>query len=117
MNPPSDERRGVAIPRLADLSLRFWMSVVVTGMLTGIGAMVLMGILRFVEHTALRYHSGEFSTVAAHRSDLRLVVVLAVGGLVTGLDSPSCDGTAAPEGSRPVWSGPGGVACCRCAPC
>lgn len=109
MNPPLDEHRVVAIPRLADLSLRFWMSVVATGILAGIGAMVLMGILRFVQHTALRYHSGEFSAAAAHRSDLRLVIVLAVGGLVTGvgLTIMRRRGGIGGEPTGVVWSGAG----------
>ncbi|HUY96906.1 MAG TPA: chloride channel protein [Verrucomicrobiae bacterium] len=72
-------------PRLADLSVRFWVLLVLTGIAAGVGAMVMMGILRTVQHIVLGYHSGEYSVAASHRSDLRLVMILAVGGLVTGV--------------------------------
>lgn len=85
----SGERRGTAQPnvpsRLADLPPRFWVLAVATGIGAGVGAMVMMGVLRAVQHLAFGYHSGEYSAAAARASDLRIVVVLAVGGLVTGV--------------------------------
>ncbi|MHB1519615.1 MAG: chloride channel protein [Acidimicrobiales bacterium] len=82
---PQGEEQANVTPRLDELSFRFWVLLVLTGIAAGIGAIVMMGILRTVQHVALGYHSGEYSTAASHRSDLRLVVVLAVGGLITGL--------------------------------
>lgn len=83
------DRRGTeqanVSPRLADLPPRFWVMIVLTGIGAGLGAIAMMGVLRTVQHLAFSYHSGEYSTAAAHHSDLRLVVVLAVGGLVTGV--------------------------------
>jgi H+/Cl- antiporter ClcA len=72
-------------PRLADLSLRFWVLLALTGVAAGIGAMAMMGILRAVQHAAFDYHTGTYSNAVSHHSDLRLAAVLAIGGLVTGL--------------------------------
>ncbi|MHB1555302.1 MAG: chloride channel protein [Acidimicrobiales bacterium] len=83
-DPRGAEQVNVA-PKLADLPPRFWVLIVLTGIGAGLGAMVMMGVLRAVQHLAFGYHSGEYSTAVAHHSDLRLVVVLAVGGLVTGV--------------------------------
>ena len=84
----SADRRGTEQanvgPRLADLPPRFWLLVVLTGIGAGLGAMAMMGVLRAVQHLVFSYRSGEYSTAVAQHSDLRLVVVLAVGGLVTG---------------------------------
>lgn len=79
-----EEQANVTL-RLGDLSLRFWVLLILTGAAAGIGAIVMMGILRTVQHAALGYHSGEYSIAVSHRSDLRLILVLAGGGLVTGL--------------------------------
>ncbi len=47
--------------------------------------MLMMAVLRAVQHVAFGYQSGEYSSAVARHSDLRLVVVLASGGLVTGV--------------------------------
>jgi chloride channel protein, CIC family len=70
---------------LAGLPVRFWVLVVATGVAAGAGAIASIAVLRAVQHAAFGYHSGLYSTAVAHRSDLRRVVVLAVGGLVTGV--------------------------------
>lgn len=46
--------------------------------------MLMMRVLRTIQHLAFAYHSGPYSTAVAHHSDLRRVVVLALGGVVTG---------------------------------
>jgi len=83
------DRRGAeqanVATRLADLPLRFWVLSVLTGIGAGLGAMAMMAVLRTVQHLVFAYHSGEYSAAAARHSDLRLVVVLAVGGAVTGV--------------------------------
>lgn len=72
-------------PRLQDLSLKFWLLVVLVGVGAGVGAMAMMGILRGVQHVAFAYHSGEFTTAVSHHSDARRVIVLLLGGLITGM--------------------------------
>jgi chloride channel protein, CIC family len=70
---------------LADLSRRFWLLAVLTGIGAGVGAILMMAVLRSVQHVAFSYNSGEYSAAAARHGDLRRVAVLAVGGVVTGL--------------------------------
>ncbi len=64
---------------------RFWILTVLTGVVAGLGAIAMMETLRTVQHLAFHYHSGEFSAAVARVSDVRRLVMLTVGGLVTGL--------------------------------
>jgi H+/Cl- antiporter ClcA len=70
---------------LRGLPPRFWLLTVLTGIAAGVSAIAMIAVLRAVQHLAFGYHSGEYSTAVAHQDDLRRVVVLAVGGLVTGV--------------------------------
>ena len=81
-----------------------------TGIAAGAGAIAMVGVLRGVQHLAFSYHSGLYSTAVAHRGDLRRVVVLAVGGLVTGVGLWTIRrvfGGLGGEPTRVVWSGRG----------
>lgn len=94
-------------PRLADLPPRFWMMVILTGIGAGLGAMAMMGVLRTVQHLAFSYHSGEYSAAAARHSGVRIVVVLAIGGVVTGVGLWAIRRFAGGTGGEPtdvVWS-------------
>lgn len=64
--------------------LGFWIAVIATGVLAGLGADAMMAILRFVQHGAFSYHSGSYSAAVSRHSDLRRLVVLAAGGAITG---------------------------------
>lgn len=114
-DPRGTEQANVP-PRLADLPPRFWVLIVLTGIGSGLGAMAMMGVLRAVQHLAFGYHSGEYSTAAAHHSDLRLVVVLAVGGLVTGVGLWIMRRFAGGTGGEPtevVWTRTGALSLVR----
>ncbi len=101
--------------RLADLSIRFWGLLVVTGVAAGLGAMAMMGVLRAVEHAAFGYHSGGYSAAAARSGDVRVVVVLAIGGLVTGVGLwlMRRSGGLGGEPTQVVWSGSGKLSLLR----
>ncbi|HZP79754.1 MAG TPA: chloride channel protein [Pseudolabrys sp.] len=64
------------------LSLRFWALAVVTGVGAGIGAGLLMKLLRLVQHVAWSYWSGEFITAVTQASWQRRILVLVLAGLV-----------------------------------
>ncbi len=113
----SSQQRGLeqanVPPRLADLPLRFWVLVVLTGVAAGLGAMLMMGVLRSVQHLAFGYRSGEYSTAVSKHSDVRLVMVLAIGGLVTGAGLWAIHRLAGENGGEPtevVWSHTGRLA-------
>jgi H+/Cl- antiporter ClcA len=93
---------------LEDLSPRFWLVTIATGVAAGVGAIVMMALLHAVQHAAFAYHSGEYSTAVAMHSDLRRVVVLAVGGVVAGggwwLMRRYLGGTGGSP-TQAVWSG------------
>lgn len=55
-----------------------------TGVAAGVGAIVMMAVLRAVQHAAFSYSSGEYSAAAAAHGDLRRVLVVLGGGLVAG---------------------------------
>lgn len=98
--------------RVQDFPLRFWILVVLTGLGAGLGAISFMAILHVVQHAAFGYHSGEYSVAAGHSSDLRRVVVLATGGLATGILLFSLRKIAGDTGGEPtkvVWTDSGDV--------
>ncbi len=106
-----DGEQANSSPRLADLPLVFWVLLVATGIAAGLGAMLMMGVLRTVQHAVLNYHNGEYSTAAARSSDLRVVFVLAMGGLITGVGlwlMRRYGGTGG-EPTRVVWSRAGSL--------
>lgn len=99
-------------PRLADLPPRFWALLTGTGIGAGLGAMLMMAVLRTVQHLAFSYHSGEYSAAIERHSSLRLVVVLAIGGLVTGTGLWLIRRYAGGTGGEPtevVWSRSGNL--------
>jgi CIC family chloride channel protein len=117
---PGDDPRGVEQPnvpsRLADLPPRFWVLLVLTGVAAGLGAIAMMDILRAVQHAAFGYRVGEFSAAVARRGDLRRVVVVAAGGLITGVGLWALRRFAGGTGGEPtavVWSHEGRLALLR----
>lgn len=70
--------------RLTDLSLKFWVLLVLVGIAAGFGAILMMGLLREAQHVAFHYHAGPFSTAVAHSSMGRRVGVLVGDGALTG---------------------------------
>lgn len=97
---------GGARLRLTDLPRRFWALLVLTGVGAGLAGIVMMGVLRLVQHGALDYRSGTYSDAAARSGDVRLVSVLALGGLVTGVGLwlMHRSGGAGDEPIETVWS-------------
>jgi H+/Cl- antiporter ClcA len=85
--------------------------LVLTGIAAGLGAMAMMAVLRAVQHAALGYHLGEYSTAALHVSSVRLVAVLAIGGLVTGVGLwlMRRHGGTGGEPTQVVWTGTGSL--------
>jgi H+/Cl- antiporter ClcA len=69
--------------RLVGLSLRFWILVVLTGVGTGLGAGLLMRLLRLVQHAFYHYRAGDFLAAVEHVSPLQRVAVLLAAGAVT----------------------------------
>lgn len=98
--------------RLSDFPLQFWVLVILTGVGSGVGAIAFMALLHAVQHAAFGYHHGEYSVAASHHSDLRRVVVLTIGGLVTGVALFALRKFAGGTGGEPtraVWTGKGDV--------
>lgn len=68
--------------RLLGLSLRFWTLVVLTGIGTGIGAGLLMKLLRVVQHACYSYQVGTFLEGVQSSPPARRVLVMVAAGLV-----------------------------------
>ncbi|MDA8355966.1 MAG: chloride channel protein [Actinomycetota bacterium] len=113
--PTAGEEQANLAVHLADLSARFWILLVLTGIGAGLGAMTMMAILRAVQHAAFGYRTGNYSAAAARSSDLRIVVVLAVGGLVTGVGLwlMRRSGGLGGEPTHVVWTGSGALSLIR----
>ncbi len=110
---PRATKQANVTPRMADFPPLFWALVLLTGVGAGLGAMAFMALLHEVQHLAFGYHTGEYSVAASKHSDLRRVLVLAVGGLVTGVLLYSLRKVAGGTGGEPtraVWSGSGDIA-------
>lgn len=71
--------------KLTELSLRFWGLVLATGLLAGIGAIIMMTILRVTQHLAFPASGTSYAVMVSHFGWVRRVGVLALGGLITGL--------------------------------
>ncbi|MHB1444533.1 MAG: chloride channel protein [Acidimicrobiales bacterium] len=67
------------------LTGRFWLTLMLAGVATGLFGIVLMFVLFNVEHLAFGYHSGSFEAGVEHASSLRRVAAVTIGGLVGGM--------------------------------
>jgi H+/Cl- antiporter ClcA len=67
------------------LTPRCWLMSVATGVAAGAAAIVMMAILRTVQHWAFSYHTGPYSTAAAAHDGLRRMLVVTGGGVVAGI--------------------------------
>jgi len=65
----------------ARLTPRFWVAVVITGIATGLFAILLMWTLHQLEHLAFRYDTGSFQSAVASVSAMRRVLSLLVAGV------------------------------------
>jgi chloride channel protein, CIC family len=83
---PNVPGRGI----LASYGLRFWVLVALIGLGAGLGGIVLMELLRGVQHLAWDYHGGHgiephtFIAAVENSSAARRVIVLVIGGIVAG---------------------------------
>jgi CIC family chloride channel protein len=91
---------------IAAYSLRFWLLVVVLGVLTGIAGSALMALLHLTEHLAFGYHSGPLAD-GVHRAPgwrhvaaLLLAAAIAIVGLRALGRLPAAGGT---EVSEALW--------------
>lgn len=108
----TNEARGIWQANLrasaSALTPRFWLLTALTGVASGIGAIVMMALLRAVQHAAFDYHTGEYSAAAAAHGDLRRMLVLVGGGVVAGIGGWVIHDRLGGSGGSPteaVWSG------------
>ncbi|MEO6859696.1 MAG: chloride channel protein [Solirubrobacteraceae bacterium] len=78
---PNVTGRGI----VAGYSGRFWALVAGLGVLTGLSASALMGLLRLAEHLAYGFHPRSFLAAAEAVSGAHRVVVMILAGLLVGL--------------------------------
>ncbi len=111
-------RQQANVGSLRELSPRFWLLAVATGVAAGLGAIVMIAALRAVQHAAFGYHFGLYSDAVAHRGNARRVAVLAGGGLFTGVALWALRRFAGGTGGQPhavVWSARGRLSLWRTA--
>ncbi|MFZ0088189.1 MAG: chloride channel protein [Solirubrobacteraceae bacterium] len=98
---------------VAGYSPRFWAIVVFLGVITGLAASLLVGLLHLVEHLAYGYRRGPFLDGVAAAAGWRHVVALVVAALLVGAGAavlhrlPVSGGTEVAEG---VWLHGGRIA-------
>lgn len=99
-----------------NFSLRFWIIIVLTGIGTGIGAGVLMLILRTVQHACFSYHTGDFQSAVEQATALRRVVVVSLAGVVAAFGVwllKHTPGGAAGGVNDAIWFRSGQLACVK----
>lgn len=108
-------RRAVEQPNASDdgearLSARFWACLLVTGVATGLLGALLIGVLHAVQRIA--YGPGTLPQAVARASSARVLLVLAAGGLVTGLGWAALRrwGHGTSDVDDAVWTGTGELA-------
>ena len=69
----------------APLTVRFWLLVAVTGVVTGLFGAAMMYILFNVEHLAFNFHAGSFQSAVERSSGLRRVLSLVIAGAFGGV--------------------------------
>ena len=84
MQQPSPQPNVLAFGKTANLSTEFWILLLLTGIGSGLCAGLLMKLLRFVQHHAWSYTSGDFLSGVSRTSAEHRVVVLALAGVLTG---------------------------------
>jgi CIC family chloride channel protein len=91
---------------------------VLTGVASGVGAILMMAVLRAVQHAVFSYHTGDYSTAVARHGDLRRIVVLLGGGIVAGGGIWAMRRFLGGTGGQPaavVWTGRGRLSLSRTA--
>ena len=66
----------------AALSPRFWIAIVIVGIITGLFGDLLMWLLKLAERLAFNYHSGSYQSAVAATSGGHRVLMLLLAGLV-----------------------------------
>ena len=66
----------------APLTIRFWIAVGLTGVVTGLFADLLMWVLQIFEHLGYHYQSGSYQNSVAAVSPLRRVVVMLIAAAI-----------------------------------
>lgn len=69
----------------AELTLRFWGLIVVTGVAAGLAGVLMLLILHAAQHAAFGYRHGGFEANVRAASGSRRIVALAIAGAVTGV--------------------------------
>jgi H+/Cl- antiporter ClcA len=96
---PNVPGRGI----VASFGIRFWLLVALVGLGAGVAAVLLIELLRAIQHLAWSYHSGPFLDAVKRDSDARRVLVLLAGGAVAGLGALALAGRGGGEISQAVW--------------
>ncbi len=78
--------QGSPQPNVSELQIsgRFWMFLVVTGVAAGVAGGLLMKLLRLSQHLSYRYQAGDFEEAIGQVSSGRHVAVMVLAGLVAG---------------------------------
>jgi CIC family chloride channel protein len=69
----------------APLTFRFWVVVVLTGVVAGLFGAFLMLLLFNIQYVAFDYHGGSLQTAAEHTGDVRRLTVLLAAGVIGGV--------------------------------
>jgi chloride channel protein, CIC family len=99
---PNVPGRGI----VAGYSARFWAIVLTLGLVTGLAASALVGVLRLVEHLAYGYRKGAFLDGVAAAAGWRHIVALELAALIVAVGTlalgrlPTSGGT---EVSESLW--------------
>lgn len=102
---------------LRELSFRFWLATVITGVAAGVAGALLTLLLHLVQHISFGYIETSFLVGVEQASPVRRVVVMAIAGVIAGLGwwalrSRMGQGKSVTEA---VWDGDGRVPLLRTA--
>lgn len=111
MNPPGPPQPG-SQPNVEYryASWPFFGLVILTGAGAGLAAGLLMKVLRATQHISFDYHSGSFLSGVAQASPMRLVIILALAGVLGGVVLYTFNRVSKTESksiSEAVWSDSG----------
>jgi CIC family chloride channel protein len=96
---PNVPGRGI----VASYSARFWMLVVLIGVLAGLGGAALIELLHAVQHLAWSYELGHFLEATERATHARRVLVLVLGGVIAGFGALGLARLGGGEVSEALW--------------
>ena len=98
--PRAEQPNLIAPADVPELTVRFWLLIVGTGLLAGLAGAALMALLSLVEHLTYGYRTGDFLAGVEQAGARRRVLALSAAGVLAGAGAWALRRFTGPGGSE-----------------